>query len=129
MRSPSFVQDAVVAPRPFERARQDSRVSSTTNTVGDTDLTIEALPHLAKLPQLEALKLTALPITDKGLLSLAEMPRLRFLALDGTAVTDEGLQHLELLPELTFLDLRNTVISLDAINDFRKRHPKCFVKE
>ena len=97
--------------------------------LGDTDLTIEALPYLSKLAQLEAIKLTALPITDKGLESLSEMPRLRFLALDGTAVTDAGLQHLELLPKLTYLDLRSTVITLEAINEFRARHPKCFVRE
>jgi len=97
--------------------------------LGDTDLSAKAVRHLAKLPQLEAIKLTALPITDHELASLAEMPRLRFLALDGTAVTDAGIKHLDLLPKLTYLDLQNTVVSLDAIKDFRTRHPKCFVKE
>ncbi len=97
--------------------------------LGDTDLSVNAVRHLAKLPQLEAIKLTALPITDEGLSSLSEMPRLRFLALDGTAVTDAGLKHLDLLPKLTYLDLQNTVVSLDAIKEFRTRHPKCFVKE
>ncbi len=97
--------------------------------LGDTDLSAKSVLQLAKLPQLEAIKLTALPINDDGLSSLSEMPRLRFLALDGTAVTDAGLKHLDLLPKLTYLDLQNTVVSLDAIKDFRTRHPKCFVKE
>lgn len=97
--------------------------------LGDTDLTIAALRHIAKLPQLEAIKLSALPITDSGLLSLSEMPRLQFLGLDGTAVTDAGLQHLELLPKLRHLDLQSTAVTLEAINDFRSRHPKCFIKE
>lgn len=97
--------------------------------LGDTDLSVAALTHIRKLPQLEAIKLTALPITDEGLLLLSEMPQLRFLAIDGTAVTDAGLKHLDLLPKLTYLDLQNTAVTLDAINDFRKRHPQCFVKE
>ncbi len=97
--------------------------------LGDTDLSAEALQHIAKIPQLEAIKLTALPITDDELPNLSDMPRLRYLALDGTAVTDAGLKHLDVLPELTYLDLQNTVVSLDAIKDFRARHPKCFVKE
>lgn len=97
--------------------------------LGDTDLSAEALQHIAKIPQLEAIKLTALPITDDELANLSDMPRLRFLALDGTAVTDAGLKHLDLLPELTYLDLQNTAVSLEAIKEFRARHPKCFVKE
>lgn len=97
--------------------------------LGDTDLTIAALPHIAKLPQLEAIKLSALPITDEGLLSLSEMPQLRFLALDGTAVTDAGLKHLDLLPKLAYLDVQHTAVTQDAINDFRERHPQCFIKE
>lgn len=97
--------------------------------LGDTDLSVAALQHIAKIPQLEAIKLTALPITDDELPNLSDMPRLRFLALDGTAVTDAGLKHLDSLPKLTYLDLQNTVISLEAIKDFRTRHPQCFVKE
>lgn len=97
--------------------------------LGDTDLSAEALQHIAKIPQLEAIKLTALPITDDELPNLSDMPRLRFLALDGTAVTDAGLKHLESIPKLAYLDLQNTGVSLEAINDFRARHPQCFIKE
>lgn len=97
--------------------------------LGDTDLSAEALQHIAKIPQLEAIKLSVLPITDDELANLSDMPRLRFLALDGTAVTDAGLKHLDQLPELTYLDLQNTAVSLEAIKEFRTRHPKCFVKE
>lgn len=97
--------------------------------VGDTRLTAAALQHLANIPQLEAIKLSALPIDDEALRSLGEMPRLRFLALDGTSVTDAGLPHLDLLPKLAYLDLKDTAVSQDAIAEFRKRHPQCFVKE
>lgn len=97
--------------------------------LGDTDLSVAALKHLADLPRLEAIKLTALPITDESLEALSEMPQLRFLGLDGTAVTDAGLKHLDLLPKLTYLDLQNTAVTLEAIKEFRSRHPKCFVKE
>lgn len=97
--------------------------------LGDTDLTTEALKQISQIPQLEAIKLSALPIDDESLVSLSDMPQLRFLALDGTAVTDVGLKHLDPLPKLAYLDLQNTAVSLEAIAEFRARHPQCFVKE
>jgi hypothetical protein len=96
--------------------------------LGETSLTDAALQHLTKLPQLEAIKLTRLPISDEGLKSLKEMPRLRFLGLEGTSVTDAGLKHLEQLPKLTYLDVQQTAVSQSAIDEFRKRHPRCHLE-
>ena len=62
-----------------------------------------ALPHVAKLKKLQALRLGGCSITDDGLKALRGMPELVNLDLNWTKVTGSGFSHLAELPKLTLI--------------------------
>jgi hypothetical protein len=71
-----------------------------------TRITDAGLAHLAKLGQLEELKLSGvIDLTDTGLVRLRGLKNLRTLDLSGTMVTNDGLAHLSGLTGLQKLDL------------------------
>jgi hypothetical protein len=61
---------------------------------GSKALTDEGVRHLARLPALKHLDLSATAITDRGLQVLRDLPALETLSLAMTRVTDEGVAHL-----------------------------------
>ncbi|MBA3884501.1 MAG: hypothetical protein H0X67_02070 [Acidobacteria bacterium] len=61
---------------------------------GCGDVTDEGIRHLARLPALEHLDLSATGITDTGLDVLRHLPRLRTLVLASDRITDAGLASL-----------------------------------
>lgn len=75
------------------------------NLSGSKALTDEGVCHLARLPALTYLDLSATGITDRGLAVLRELPALETLSLAGTRITDEGAAHLAHCHELRQLDL------------------------
>jgi len=97
-----------------------THVFLTGTQVGD-----EGLKHLASLPNLERLELSATKVTDAGLKYLERARNLSYLDLIGTAVTDAGMEHLQTLPRLAELDLSATQIT-DASTAILKRFPALF---
>ncbi len=119
--------------------------------LGNTDLTDEAIAHVAQLSKLDVLVLVNTYVTDKslarienlsrlrildlagtgitdaGLVHLAALNDLQYLRLDDTAISDEGISHLVNLKALTVLDLRNTNVSSKAVKTLRQAMPTCNV--
>jgi hypothetical protein len=73
-------------------------------------ITDAGMPFL-KLPNLAALNLSGLPITDQGLRSLAGLSELNALYLSRTNVQGKGLGQLRSLPNLVILYLDQTAIT------------------
>jgi internalin A len=71
------------------------------------DVTDSGLETLARMEDLRALRITAMPITDDGLARLAGLRNLTALGLGGTKVTDDGLKHLIGWTELKNISLTN----------------------
>jgi hypothetical protein len=72
---------------------------------GSREVTDAGLRHLAGLPSLEYLDLTATAITDAGLQVLRHLPRLRTLSLAWNRVTETGIAVLAHCHELEQLNL------------------------
>lgn len=75
---------------------------------GSKELTDEGVRHLARLPRLKHLDLSATAITDRGLEVLRDLPALETVSLAGTRVTDEGVAHLAHCYELQHVNLSGT---------------------
>ena len=112
--------------------------------VSDTPLKDEALPELARMPNLQVLnvtrtrmtdhglklvaasrgirllKLNRTRITDDGLACLAEMPSLRLIYLGDTTLTDAALQQLAKLPQLEAIKLSRLPITDDGLRSFKE---------
>lgn len=74
-------------------------------------VTDDALVHLQKLPDLEAVYLRKCKVTDKGLEKLGGLTKLKYLYLGQTAVTDKGLEHFKGLAKLQSLSLVGTQVT------------------
>ena len=67
--------------------------------VSNSDLSDDAMDHLAKLPRLTSLELRGVDISDAGLAKIAKLTTLRELNLNHARFTDKGLAHSEGLAE------------------------------
>ncbi len=88
------------------------------------DLDDEALPHLARLYNLERLDvISKQPITDAGLSHLKHLSNLNYLSLTSTGVTGRGMIHLARLENLETLEL-----SFTRVDDAGLSHLKALKK-
>jgi len=78
-------------------------------------VTDEALDHLAKLPDLEAIYLRKCKVTDKGMEKLAKLTKLKYLYLNDTEVGDKGLEQLKGLSKLESFGLMNTQVTDEGL--------------
>jgi Leucine-rich repeat (LRR) protein len=86
------------------------------NTISDA-----GLAQIAKLTQLEQLRIRGGSIGDKGLKALATMPHLKVLNLPQGRFTDAGLAQLKTLPKLQMLRIgsaRVTDAGIAELKDF-----------
>ncbi|MFM9959711.1 MAG: leucine-rich repeat domain-containing protein [Planctomycetaceae bacterium] len=88
--------------------------------LSDTPLKDEALPKLARLPNLQVLNLTRTQMTDRGLKLIAASRDIRLLKLNRTRITDEGLAGLADMPSLRMIYLGNTSLSDAALGHLAK---------
>ncbi len=81
----------------------------------NTPITDDAMPDLARLPNLLVLNAAATPLTDRGLKLIAESRDVRLLKLNRTRITNEGLEPLREMPSLRLLYLGDTDLTNDAL--------------
>ncbi len=75
----------------------------------------QAIGQLARLPQLEVLRLSGTPITDDQMAQIADCKSLIMLGLNKTAITDSGLQHLRPLQSLQTLFVASTPVTTEGL--------------
>jgi len=90
-----------------------------------TKVTDAGLKELAGLSNLRALDLGSTQVSDAGLKGLAGIKDLRLLLLDGTKVTHEGLKELKSLKSLRSVNLRKTGVTKEGITQLKKALPAC----
>ncbi len=71
----------------------------------------EVLPQLARIPSIQELDLSGLPLADQSLAILAALKNISALHLENTPITDAGLPHLGSLEKLTYLNLFGTAVT------------------
>ena len=90
-------------------------------------LTPEGIQLLHGLP-LDHLSVWAIPSLDNAAAAaLAGIPTLATLDVSYTKIDDQGLVQLAKLPNLKQLYLTETQVTPEAVEAFRKQHPKTFV--
>lgn len=85
--------------------------------LSSTGISDDALPHIAKIPNLMHLYLDHTAVTDTGVLSLAEATNLERLSLVATRLDGKCLMTLSRLPRLLTLRLSKTTISPSAFDE------------
>lgn len=83
--------------------------------LSDTPLKDEALPELARFPNLQVLNLTRTRLTDRGLKMIAASRDIRLLKLNRTRITDDGLKCLATTPSLRMIYLGDTTLTDAAL--------------
>ena len=81
----------------------------------DNKLTDAGMKEIAKLPQLEHLRIRGGSIGDDGLKALAKMPNLKALNLPQGRFTDAGLAQLKELPKLEMLRIGSPKVCVVTI--------------
>ena len=105
----------------YARAKDRGEIVSLDLSI--TDVADDDLIHLARLSQLQWLRLGGTGVTDAGLAHLEGLTHVTFLDLADTRVTDAGLKHLEGFRKLRILHLGGTRATPDAVAEFRKTMP------
>lgn len=100
--SPYSLEDSPLETDEAWPAERDERVLHVGN---------EALEDLSLTPDLEALFLREVDVTDEGLSQLAQLSSLEWLVLDNVHISDRGLAALADLPNLRRLWLRHMPIT------------------
>ena len=85
----------------------------------DNMLTDTGMTEIAKLTQLEHLRIRGGSIGDDGLKALSTMPNLRALNLPQGKFTDTGLAHLKHLPKLQMLRIGSPNVTDKGIAEFK----------
>ncbi len=88
--------------------------------VSKTPISDDAMPDLARLPNLRVLNAAATPLTDRGLKLIAESRDLRLLKLNRTRITNDGLEPLREMPSLRLVYLGDTDLTNDALPHLAK---------
>ena len=88
--------------------------------VSDTPLKDEALPELARMPNLQVLNVTRTRMTDLGLKLVAASRDIRLLKLNRTRITDDGLACLAEMPSLRLIYLGDTALTDAALQRLTK---------
>lgn len=79
-------------------------------SVGDK-VSAEVMSQLARIPSIQELNLSGVPLRDQDLANLAALKNLGVLHLENTPITDAGLVHLGKFEKLTFLNLFGTAVT------------------
>jgi hypothetical protein len=85
-----------------------------------SDITDEALGHIARTASLSKLNLSDTRVTDEGLRHLKSQTQLRKLNLSATLITDTGLERLQALISLFSLDLNETRVSDEGVKHLKE---------
>jgi tetratricopeptide (TPR) repeat protein len=93
--------------------------------ISNGNVTDDGLRNLARLYELESLRLSYTPITDEGLVHIAKLPNLRYLSLGRTAITDEGLKHFYGMKSLRLLILQKSKVTAAGIKALQAALPDC----
>jgi hypothetical protein len=88
--------------------------------VSDTPLKDEALPDLARMPNLQVLNVTRTRMTDHGLKLVTASRDIRLLKLNRTRITDDGLACLAGMPSLRLIYLGDTTLTDAALQYLNK---------
>ena len=88
--------------------------------VSDTPLRDEALPELARMPNLQVLNVSRTRMTDRGLKLVAASRDIRLLKLNRTRITDDGLACLAEMPSLRLIYLGDTTLTDAALQQLAK---------
>ena len=88
--------------------------------VSETPLKDEALPELARMPNLQVLNVTRTRMTDHGLKLVAVSRDIRLLKLNRTRITDDGLACLVEMPSLRLIYLGDTTLTDAALPHLAK---------
>ncbi len=96
-------------------------------TINRSAITNEGLPVLSTLKHLNYLDLTDDRIGDDGVQQFLHHP-LRFLYLSGTDITDASLKELAKMTTLEDVNFSDTKVTVDGIDEFKRRLPKCKVR-
>ncbi len=88
--------------------------------VSDTPLKDEALPELARMPNLQVLNASRTRMTDLGLKLVAASRDIRLLKLNRTRITDDGLECLAEMPSLRLIYLGDTTLTDAALRQLAK---------
>ena len=91
--------------------------------LGETEITDAGLEHLKTLTGLKALDLSGTQITDNGLEHLARLTNLEYLYLAGTQIGDGDLYHLYELSKLRHLDVTGTAVTIESVEEMKRRLP------
>ena len=86
----------------------------------NTPVTDDAMPDLARLPNLRVLNATVTRLTDRGLKLIATSRDIRLLKLNRTLITDEGLDALREMPSLRLIYLGETRLTNEALPQLAK---------
>ena len=95
------------------------------DTVGTDDL----VRQLEGMVEVEELVFELTDLSEAGMASIAKLPRLRKLVLyGGRGINDACIAKLNGMTSLTELELLNRQITHDAIEELRKKLPKCDIR-
>lgn len=83
----------------------------------------DIIAQIAKLENLEGLKLEMTDCTDDGIPPLLQLKNLRHLTLESDHLTDACLATLVELPSLTTLELKGKNITQEAIDQWKAKRP------
>ncbi len=83
----------------------------------------EDIAQIAKLENLESLKLEGTDCTDDGLPPLVRLKNLKHLTLESDLITDACLATLTKLPSLTTLELKGKKITQEGIDQWETKRP------
>lgn len=93
-------------------------------SIYDNKITDERLAYVARLSQLQLLRLNNTRITDAGLVHIEGLTKLKRLEINDTQITDAGLAHLAGLPHVTALSLDTTQITDVGMHQIVKDLPQ-----
>jgi hypothetical protein len=88
-----------------------------------------SLTFLQRLPALEELDLSRLPLRDEDLEALVLAPKLKRLSAHETPLTDAAIAHVTKLEHLEYFDLVETEITIGAARKLHEAHPRSHITD
>ena len=95
--------------------------------IGDERFCDADLSMLLEIPSLRVLDLSRTAISDDGIALLLQKSKLAGLDFSRTQISDRSLLTFDKLPELRELDIASTNVTKGALEEFRRRNPRCLV--
>jgi hypothetical protein len=88
-----------------------------------------SLAFLQRVPALQELDLSGLPLRDEDLTPLTFAPGLRTLLVGGTSLTDAALVHVAKLAHLQYFDVSGTEVTIEAAGRLHDSNPGCHITD